>query len=360
MQVLFFCLLVLSLRLWYYWFTEVVRLKKKAFIILLLLVLLTVAVYFYLPHLPPIHRGQVYLDYSHSHFQDFMEIDDMAYSRCGLTIINETNQKTYVRISATASLFDRHNLYAQKELTGYTLDMQTNIFSVEPGENRILVYFGAPYGGTYQRGSKSLPWNIRVKVVENNDPGIIAVAQEQYFGGRLLLSATDITSGNNSAEYDVDGDHRPERLDICITDTAYENRQSSHLQLSLYDEGIQVDVLEVPLWSGTSLADVLIYDFGFEDGSLELILQLQKRYSIQFAGQDPVDYEESAVSLIRIVNGRLITDTGSIYGSGGYHVEPAEIYSGKLHSISGNRVTIEGYTMPPIRIDLDETLPPTA
>lgn len=336
--------------------------KKKAFVILLLMVLLATAGYFYLPHLPPIHRGQIYLDYSRSRFQDFMEIDDMAYSRCGLTITNETDQKAYVHISATASLFDRHNLYAQKELTGYTMDLQTDIFPIDPGENWILVYFGAPYGGRYQRGSRSLPWNIRVELVEDNDPGIIAVSEEQQFGADVLLSAADIAAGNTSAEYDFDGDCMPERLDICITDASDSaiHKQSPCLQLSLYNEGIQTDVLEMPLWKDISLEEVLIYDFGFEDESLELILQFQERYSIKIDGQKPVDYEESAVSLVRITDSRLVADTGSIYGSGGYHVEPAEIYSGKLHSIYGNRVTIEGYTMPPIRIDLDETLLPAA
>jgi len=334
-------------------------LKKKAFIMLLLIALLAITGYFYLPHLPPIHRGQIYLDYSHSRFQDFMEIDGMAYSRCGLTLINTTGKKAYVHISATASLFDRHNLYAQKELTGYTMDMQTNIFPVEPGENQILAYFGAPYGGTYQRGSRSLPWNIRINVVEDNDPGIGAVSEERYFGAEVLLSAADIAAGNTSVEYDVDHDGRLEQLDIQICDTKSEtsiHEQKRLLQISLCDEGILSDVLEMPLWRGTTPEDILIYDFSFEDGSQELILRFLNQYTLQFAGQQPVEYEDSAISLIRIVNGKLAPDTGSIYGSGGYHIEPAEMYSGKLHSISGNRVTLEGYTMPPIRIDLDETL----
>lgn len=154
--------------------------KKIVFIILalFLLTLLVITGYFYIPHLPPIHRGEIYLDYSHSCFHEFMKMDDMAYSRCALTIINETDQRAYIHISATASLFDRHNLYTQKELTGYAMDLQTNVFPVEPGENRIMVYFGAPYGGTYLRGSRLLPWNIRIKVIGNNDPEIVAVAQE--------------------------------------------------------------------------------------------------------------------------------------------------------------------------------------
>lgn len=237
---------------------------KKILVILIILTLLVTAGYFYLPHLPPIHRGEIYPVYSLSSFQDFMEIDGMAYSRCGLTLINKTGKKAYVRISATASLFDRHKLYAQKELTGYTLDLQTYIFPVEPGENQILVYFGAPYGGTYQRGSKSLPWNIRINAVEADDPEIIAVSEEQSFGADVLLSTADITSGITSAEYDIDGDCQPERLDICMTKTASEMgilEQMYCLKLSLFDEGIQTDELEIPLWTGTTLEDILIYDF---------------------------------------------------------------------------------------------------
>ena len=156
----------------------------KRFICMIAAVLL---LHFACTRLPQIFHGPVYMDYENSWFGDFMEIDGMAYSRCRLLVRNETGERTYVRISAIANLYDRFNLYAQKYLTGYTQDMRSEIFLLEPGENELRVYFGAPFGGNYQRFNKSLPDWIRIWEVSEDDPGIAFVTPEMAFGGELLL-----------------------------------------------------------------------------------------------------------------------------------------------------------------------------
>lgn len=307
--------------------------------------------------LPRVFHGPVYLDYTASWFSDFMEIDEMAYSRCQLLVRNETGKRTYARISAIANIFDRFNLYAQKYLTGYTQDMRSEIFLLEPGENELCVYFGAPFGGNYQRFNKSLPDWIRIWEVPEDDPGIPFITPEMDFGGELLLDAEDIAAGKREISYDFDRDGEAEQL--LLQDESYVQENGflrEKLCLSLHDNGLETDALEYDLWDSNEIDSIYLHDFGFADGSLELIVCMN--YKVVFRFNDEDSWVENVVpetALIRVVDGQLIADAGSIYGSGSYHIEPVAVLRGRPFSIIGNRVTLEN-DIRPIRIDLSETL----
>lgn len=307
--------------------------------------------------LPRIFHGPVYLDHKASWFSDFMEIDDMAYSRCQLLVRNESRERKYVRISAIANLYDRFNLYAQKYLTGYTQDMRSEIFLLEPGENELRVYFGAPFGGNYQRFNRSLPAWIRIWEVPEEDPGIPFITPEMAFGGELLLDVQDVADGKREISYDFDRDGEAEQ--ILISDESYVNENGfprEKLRFSLRDNGAETDALEYDWWSCDEIDSIYLHDFGFVDGSLELIVCMDCMYAFRFSDEESwVDNIVPETALIRVVDGQLIADTGSIYGSGGYHIEPAVVQKGRPFSIIGNRVTLEN-GIPPIRIDLSETL----
>jgi len=307
--------------------------------------------------LPRIFHGPVYLDYKASWFSDFMEIDDMAYSRCQLLVRNESRERKYVRISAIANLYDRHNLYAQRYLTGYTQDMRSEIFLLEPGENELRVYFGAPFGGNYQRFNRSLPGWIRIREVPEDDPGIPFVTPEMAFGGELLLDAEDIASGKREISYDFDRDGEAEQILISEEPYVQENGfLHNKLSLSLQDNGTEIDALEYDFWDCDEIDSIYLHDFGFADGSLELIVCMDYRFAFSFNDEESwVDNIVPETALIRVVDGQLIADTGSIYGSGGYHIDPAAVQHGKIFSIAGNRVTLEN-GVPPVRIDLSEIL----
>lgn len=299
----------------------------------------------------------IYCDRKNSNYVDFMEIDDMAYLKCYVDVINETDEKTYVRISATADLFDRHTLFAQKELTGYVQDMRSEIHPVEPGQNRLLVYFGAPYGGKYIKGGRLLPWFIKVQEVEPDDPGIAAVSAEMNFGAEAILTSDEIEQGKSSIEFDFDRDGEDEMLSIVssgngnIEETADSFNGTTCFRL--IDKGVAVDELEISV-NERFLNNVMVHDFGFSDGSVELIVNFKSSFTFRINNRE-VTGEEDMTALIRVADGRLAIDTGTIYGSGGYHFEPAEIQDGKLYSVSGNRVTLERSDAP-LRIDLSDAL----
>ena len=281
----------------------------------------------------------------------------MAYSRCQLLVRNETGERKYVRISAIANLFDRFNLYAQKYLSGYTQDMRSDIFLLEPGENELRVYFGAPFGGNYQRFNRSLPNWIRIWEVQEDDPGIPFITPEMAFGGELLLDAGDIASGKREISYDFDRDGEAEQ--ILLQDKSYVNENGflrGKMSFSLYDNGSETDTLEYDLWDYNEIDSIYLHDFGFVDGSLELIVCVENRFAFNFGDKDSwVENVFPETALIRVADGQLIADTGKIYGSGGYHIEPAAVQDGRLFSIFGNRVTLEN-DIPPIRIDLSERI----
>lgn len=327
--------------------------KKKVLLCLLAAILAVMCC----KYLPRIFHGPIYLKYSESYFSDFMEIDGMAYSRCSLTVMNDTDERTYVKLSAIANIFDRTHLYAHKYLTGYTQDMRSEIFLLEPGENVLRVYFGAPYGGVYQRLHRNLPAWIRIAEVPGDDPGISRVTPEMGFGGELLLDAGDIAAGERGISYDFDRDGEAEKLLLqdasCVEENGFLRVK---LGLSLYDNGVEMDALEYDLWNYSEIDGIYLHDFGFEDGSLELIVCMENRYAISLGGEDRlVEDVRPETALIRIVDGQLIADSGSIYGSCGYDIEPAAIQDGSLFSIVGNRVTLEN-GLPPIRIDLSDTI----
>ena len=326
----------------------------KRFLCIMAAVLL---LHFACTRLPRIFHGPVYLDYKASWFSDFMEIDDMAYSRCQLLVRNESRERKYVRISAIANIYDRFNLYAQKYLTGYTQDMRSEIFLLEPGENELRVYFGAPFGGNYQRFNRSLPAWIRIREVPEDDPGIPFITPEMAFGGELVLDEEDIASGKREISYDFDRDSEAER--ILLQDEPYVNENGflrGKLRFTLYDNGAETDVLVYDLWDCDEIDSIYLRDFGFSDGSLELIVCVENRFAFRFGDEDSwTENTFPETGLIRVVDGQLIADTGSIYGSGGYHIEPAAVQKGRLFSIVGNRVTLEN-GIPPVRIDLSETL----
>ena len=306
---------------------------------------------------PRIFHGPIFFNWRNSSFSDFMEIDGMAYSKCWVSIINQTDEKAYVRISATADFWDRHTLYAQKNLTGYTQDMRSDIFSVEPGENLLPVYFGAPYGGKYMRSSRTLPWNIRVEVVSENNPGIAYISEEQSYGGKTLLNRIDIQAGKTKFEYDFDRDGELEQISYSVEEMKSSNVASGNrLQFALFDNGILADTLAIETSLDENCIDsILLHDFGFSDGSLELIVCFQYPSAVCFTdGPESAEIHYGAC-LIRVVDGQLFADTGSIYGSGSYQYAPAEVQSGRLYSISGNRVTLER-SQAPIRIDLSDSI----
>jgi len=299
-------------------------------------------------------HGTVYLDYGESGVSFITNTNEMMYKRCYLTVVNEMDSKAYVRISATAGLLDRHTIFAQKELTGYGQDLCTDIFPVEPGENKLIVYFGAPYGKPDATASGRLPWNIRITPIPEDDPGITAVAEEQHFGAQMLIGAEEVEEGRLFAEYDFDRDGTTERLEIYRENDAEWEAKGGHapLQVRLYDDGELSGKVEVYAWL-EHLQDVLLYDFHFEDGSLEVILRFGR--DLGTGQQGP----EEMTCLLRVVGDQLYVDTGRVFARSNSNVTPEDIQFGKLYSISGNRVTLSDNmdgTGEPVRIDLAESL----
>lgn len=309
--------------------------------------------------LPRIFHGPIYMDWENSWFSDFMEIDGMAYSRCNLTVNNDTGAHTYVRISATANLYDQRNLYAGKNLTGYTQDLRSEIFPLETGANEILVYLGAPFGGNCRRFNKSLPGNIRFEQVDADDPEITCISGDLAFGGELLLDNKDASATESELFYDFDRDGDAEKL--ILRSAEYDQKDGSHprrvVELELYEGETILDKLEIgPFFEKKTVESVHVHDFGFSDGSLELIVSLNGMIGMQLLPDGEMEWDSMPeVALVRVLDGRLLSDTGSIYGSGRYHVQPAETQPGTLYSIVGNRVTLEN-GIPPIRIDLGDRI----
>lgn len=126
--------------------------KKKYIFLIAAAIFVLVAGYMLLQK----HNG-IHINYEKSFFSDFDVEEDKVYIECVLCIENNTGKQHKVKFIAESEEDKENGLIKDSKLNGYNEDLETSLFDIEPGENRITVIFVGNYGGVKQKVNRLLP-----------------------------------------------------------------------------------------------------------------------------------------------------------------------------------------------------------
>ena len=99
------------------------------------------------------------------YFSDFSVTDESVYITCFLSI-NNSGEKTLVKITATSEEDVAVGLLSDPNLVGWDEDLTSDCFELEKGVNEIVIVFAGKYGGTEIKQDRNLPENINITVSE--------------------------------------------------------------------------------------------------------------------------------------------------------------------------------------------------
>lgn len=102
-------------------------------------------------------HNDIHINYEKSFFSDFHVEEAKVYIECVLCIENNTAKQHKVKFIAESEEDKENGLIMDSKLNGYNEDLETSLFDIESGENRITVIFVGNYGGVEQKVNRLLP-----------------------------------------------------------------------------------------------------------------------------------------------------------------------------------------------------------
>jgi hypothetical protein len=100
-----------------------------------------------------------------SFFSGFEIRENKVYIKCELVVKNKNSVDKKVKLKAQFREDKNSRLLTEEYLTGFSSDYQTDTFTVNSGDNRIIVYFIGDWGGFNQKHDRKLP-NVNLSIVD--------------------------------------------------------------------------------------------------------------------------------------------------------------------------------------------------